>query len=66
MFISIALNKDNIGCDKICSGIQKLISQYSLHHPNLSDSVLFIEIRTVGDSQTYDEPLKIEYQQITS
>jgi hypothetical protein len=66
MFISIALNKDNIGCDKICSSIQKLISQYSLQHSDLADSVLTIEIRSTTDSQIYMEPLRIEHKQIDS
>lgn len=62
MFFSITLNKDNIGCDRICSSIQKLISQYSREHSDLIDSVLVIEIKPTNDSQMYQEPLCITHK----
>ena len=55
----ISLNK-NVGCDKVCSIISKLISQYNNSNQNIADCVLVIEIQQPID---YVDIPKIEYKE---
>ena len=66
MFLSISLNQQNIGCDKICNSIQKLITKYTKDNPDIANSVLVMEIRPIYDSQIICEPLRIEHKNLDS
>ena len=50
--LAIRLDKE-IPCDYICHSIQKLIESHMKDNPNLVDSVLVIDIKTIIDCENH-------------
>jgi|LakMenE18May11ns_1017448.scaffolds.fasta_scaffold9615165_1 hypothetical protein len=64
MIIGIVLNKE-ISCESICAHVQDLVNKHRLTTPDLSSSILTIEIKNMVDAGDHHIP-KITYEDFSS
>lgn len=57
MYESIVLNKE-IPCEILCKKIQSLVQKYTQQHGSNSSLVLYLELKTIIDSEA-DDTIKL-------